>query len=260
MHAFSADELSSEQVKALKRLEQKNRDLGAIGIQTSDWAAERGRFQLEAEARTYVRYLQPGRTDRVLDAGAGVGRLALVIAPLVSELLAVDCSSSALQVLRNAAAVRGLSSICTLQGDLCDLPDSVGTFDAAYSIEVIQHIPSKHERLRAVRNLRAVLKPGGRCLISVSAWNWRTRRAGSENEGFWGSGDRRLYAYCFSPAQLGEIMLEAGFSSPRIRGLIVLPGRIARLLPPNVSFLETWFSALPPVAYCSWYVFAVARR
>lgn len=253
-------DLSDAEVQALKQLEKRNRDVGAAGMRTEDWMAERGPFQLRAEARSFLKYLDPQPGDCVLDAGAGLGRLAMEVAPRVARLLCTDLSGGALRVLEEGARARGIGNIETLESDLCVLPASLGPFDRAYSIEVLQHIPSARERLQALRSVRAVLKPGGRFLVCVFGWNWRVRRAGWRKEGFWGEGDRRLYACYHTPAELRAVMQQAGFRNVKVRGLIVLPGRITKRLPPRLACLETWAAALPPTTRLAWFLTATGQR
>jgi SAM-dependent methyltransferase len=257
---FSADTFSPEEILALKELERRNRDVGVVGLKTADWMAERGPFALEAEARIYLKYLAPHPQQTVLDAGAGMGRFAVLVAPQVGRLVAFDLSRAALDVLVAENKVRNIINVETLQGDLCNLPASLGLFDSAYSIEAIQHIPSHKERVRAVRNMLQVLKPGGTCLISVAAWNRRVAREIQDKEGFWGTDARRIYAYCFTPHQLRSLMQEAGVRDVRIRGVMALPGRICRRLPLALSRLESYCSAIPQLAPLSWFVMGTGRR
>jgi SAM-dependent methyltransferase len=189
-----------------------------------------------------------------------MGRFAVLVAPQVERLVAFDLSSAALGVLEAETKVRNIANIETVQGDLCSIAPSLGPFDTAYSIEAIQHIPSHRERVAAVRSMLRVLKPGGKCLISVAAWNRRVAREISQKEGFWGEGDRRLYAFCFTPAELRSLMEEAGVKDVKVRGVTVLPGRICRRLPLALTGFEAWCTAIPQLARVSWFVLGVGSR
>ncbi|MFI5006021.1 MAG: class I SAM-dependent methyltransferase [Solirubrobacterales bacterium] len=244
---FSSDALAPEEIAALKDLERRNRDRGAAEYKTGQFYGK-GRFQLEAENRAYLFHLalEPGQC--VLDAGAGLGRLALLVASRVERVVCVDLSSASLDILKAEAAARGLNNVETLPADLCRLPRSLPPFDAAYSIEVVDHIPSDRERLAAVQSFHDRLRPAGRCLVSVHCWNSRSRGAGVEKEGFWGTGERRLYHHYFTTLELRDLLQRAGFQDIRLRGLNVLPGRIARALPPSVAGLELACSTVPAFA------------
>lgn len=257
---FSADALPPEEIAALKELEQQNRDLGAAEYVQDLQFYGKGAYELECESRTYLRYISPRTDERVLDAGAGVGRLAFLVAPRVKRLVCADLSAHALQALHSQAHARGIRNIETVQGDLCRLPDTIGTFDAAYSVEVVDHIPSHRERLAALRRLYDLLKPGGRCLVSVHCWNPRTRQARMEKEGFWGTGERRLYHYYFTSREIRGLFQEAGFQEIRLRGLRLLPGKITGRLPASFSVVETWCSMVAAFAEVGVLVIAIGRR
>jgi SAM-dependent methyltransferase len=244
---LAADTLPPHEIAALKELERRNRDLGAAE-QGPGQFYDKAAFRLRAENRTYLHYLSPLAGETVLDAGAGLGRLALLVAPLAKRLVCLDLSAQALQVVEATADARGVRNIETVHADLCNLPRSLGPFDSAYAVEVVDHIPSHRERLAAVQTVHDLLRPGGRCLISVHCWNPRSRRGGVEKEGFWGSGPRRLYHYYFSAHELRNLLHQAGFRGIRLRGLIILPGRISRSLPTSLAVLETWCSMVPACA------------
>jgi hypothetical protein len=90
---IDVETLSSEQILELKRLEERNRGTGAQGYRTADWMSERGPFQLWAKAHIYLKYLSPRMDQTLIDAGAGVGRFAVEVAPRVSRLVCQDLSS-----------------------------------------------------------------------------------------------------------------------------------------------------------------------
>ena len=85
---------------------------------------------------------------------------------------------------------------------------------------------SAAERQTAVRQIYERLTRGGRCLISVCAWNTRSRQESQET--FWGEGERRLYVYAFTPPDLAELMRAAGFRDVQVRALGLLPGRSSK--------------------------------
>lgn len=239
----TADVLLSDSVDSLKELERVNRDTGASNyLQTLE--AQLGTFQMRAEEQTVLQYLSPRHGESLLDAGAGVGRFALLVAPQVARLFCIDLSPISLDILVKEAQARGVSNIEVTVGDLCNLQKSGAQFDKAYAIGVIQHIPSQRGRLTAVRNIFEMLCPGGECLITAVSWNSRNRTPGLQKEGFWGKGERRLYRFYFARNELRSLMEEAGFVDIRLRGLIVLPRRLTNLLPPSWASLEAWASRL----------------
>ncbi|TAJ34969.1 MAG: methyltransferase domain-containing protein [Nitrospirae bacterium] len=112
------------------------------------------------------RILQPRSGERILEVGPGIGVHAL---PIAASLLpdgvldALDVQQEMIDDLKRRAASRGLTNIVARQGDAQKLPYHDHTFDAAYLIGVLGEIP---DAVVALRELRRVLKPGGRLLIS----------------------------------------------------------------------------------------------
>lgn len=97
----------------------------------------------------------PGRD--VLDAGCGCGRHAFALCRLGARVLAVDRSLPALRATRKAC-----SSFTGFRGavatDLLHPVPARGTFDLVWCFGVLHHTG---DLPRALRNLRAQLRPGG---------------------------------------------------------------------------------------------------
>jgi hypothetical protein len=69
-------------------------------------------------------------------------------------------------------------------------------------------------------------------------------------------GTRRLYAYVFAASELRDLLTEAGYRDIRLRGLIVLSGRVTWPLPGLLSIIETWCSTFPYFAGISRFIVA----
>jgi ubiquinone/menaquinone biosynthesis C-methylase UbiE len=112
------------------------------------------------------RILHPRSGERILEVGPGIGVHAL---PIAASLLpdgildALDVQQEMIDDLKRRAASCGLANIVARQGDAQKLPYQDHTFDAAYLIGVLGEIP---DAVVALCELRRVLKPGGRLLIS----------------------------------------------------------------------------------------------
>ncbi len=59
-------------------------------------------------------------------------------------------------------------AVLPLQGDACNLPDSLGTFDAVLAANLLCRVP---EPLSCLAQIRASLRPGGIALIT-SPFSW----------------------------------------------------------------------------------------
>jgi SAM-dependent methyltransferase len=90
------------------------------------------------------------------DFGAGSGRWATQVAPLVSQLYVLEPSPAAMAVARQALSrFNNVSYIAEPIGGP-SMPN--GQLDVAYSLGVIHHIP---DSTQALQDVRATLKPGG---------------------------------------------------------------------------------------------------
>jgi 2-polyprenyl-3-methyl-5-hydroxy-6-metoxy-1,4-benzoquinol methylase len=230
---------TTEEVDRIKEMERTKRDLEAEEY-VSMVETIYGPFRSAAYTCTLKHYLDLREGEVWLDAGSGVGRMSMEIAPTIKELFCLDHSAASLDVLMDEAKRRGLDNIRIRQGDLCCLGGEDHLFDGVICNEVIQHIPSKDERLLALRNLHQALKPGGKCLINVIRW-----KGGEEEqkEGYWGE-NKELYRYYFTPEELVAAMKEAGFTKVTVRGLDMLPYKISKALPVAFAFIDTWCSML----------------
>ncbi len=99
-----------------------------------------------------------------LDVGAGTGNLTLAALARWPDLrvTAADVSSEMLAVLAGAADERlvdGRARLTTRAAPAAELPDPDATYDVAMASFVLQLVPN---RAKALRELRRVLRPGGR--------------------------------------------------------------------------------------------------
>lgn len=103
--------------------------------------------------------LEPGM--RVLDAGAGPGRISLPAAQRVAprgEVVALDLRRELLYQLNERALRSGIINIHTVQGSLGEGPPERAAFDRALLVSVLGEVP---DQAAALRDLYDALKPGG---------------------------------------------------------------------------------------------------
>jgi SAM-dependent methyltransferase len=93
-------------------------------------------------------HLQPD--DTVLDIGAGPGRHALAIAPLVQRVIALDPSPAMLAFLREDASAQGLANVEIVDGGWPDAAAQTPRADVAYSAHVLYPIEDIVPFLRAL--------------------------------------------------------------------------------------------------------------
>uniref|UniRef100_S4RIP0 AlkB homolog 8, tRNA methyltransferase n=1 Tax=Petromyzon marinus TaxID=7757 RepID=S4RIP0_PETMA len=117
----------------------------------------------------FVRGLRPGAL--VCDVGCGNGKYL----GLAEGSYVFGCDRSA-----------GLVGICEQRGFqalVCDalaLPVRTGACDACLSIAIIHHLSTEERRLKALRELLRILRPGGRALVYVWALEQKYRQARSK--------------------------------------------------------------------------------
>ena len=101
----------------------------------------------------------------VLDAGCGTGAsLAWARDELrASSIAGIDISPHAVDFCLR----RGLDQVRT--GSVLELPFDDGRFDVVLCWDVLQHLPTDGGDVRALRELRRVLKPGGAAILRANS-------------------------------------------------------------------------------------------
>jgi len=194
----------------------------------ADFSATRGRVQ--PGVRRVLAELEGW--ERILDLGCGNGNLARELAKRGHRgpYLGLDFSLPLLQAAGSPPA--GFSAEFK-QGDIAstgwdsDLPRL--SFDVVYAFAVLHHIPGEEARLRVLKKIRPLLKPGGK--FALSNWQFlnsdklRARIQGWEKVGLspaqvdaddylldWRAGGSGLrYIHFFSEAGLSAMAAESRF-------------------------------------------------
>ncbi len=164
------------------------------------------------------RYLTPGRTYQVLDAGCGTGGNTLDLQRW-GTVTGMDFSLEAL----NFATTRGLRRL--IRGSVEQLPFRSQTFDVVISLDVISDGGVKDE-VAALREFRRVLRPGGIALVRLPAFDW-----------LWGAHDEAvLTVRRFTTRQLSQRMELAGFRvlEANYGNVVLFPIAIAKRLSERV--------------------------
>ena len=110
--------------------------------------------------------LEPQPGERVLELGPGTGaHAAFAVAEALrpgGTLAALDIQPEMIEALERGARERGIDNIEARTGDATALPYENESFDAAYLVTVLGEVP---DQAAALRELRRVLRPGGRAVF-----------------------------------------------------------------------------------------------
>ncbi|NTU63030.1 MAG: methyltransferase domain-containing protein [Chloroflexi bacterium] len=105
-------------------------------------------------------HMQP--TDRVLDVATGTGHTAFAFAPHVREVIATDLTPEMLVEGRRMKDEDGIINVEFQLADAHDLPFEDESFDVVTCRRAAHHFTDIR---RALREMRRVLRPGGRLVI-----------------------------------------------------------------------------------------------
>ena len=114
--------------------------------------------------------LQSAGKQRVLDAGCGGGRYSVALRKLgFGEVVGIDWSKEGISVANARVQEAKISGVTYQNADVLALPFGDGEFDVVFSNGVLHHT---YDTARGVREMRRVLRPGGR------AWLYLYHRPG----------------------------------------------------------------------------------
>jgi SAM-dependent methyltransferase len=113
---------------------------------------------------------QPG--DLVLELASGPGGVGLAVAPLVApgEVVVSDVAAEMTEIAAERARALGLANVTTRVLDLEQIGEPDGSFDVVLCREGLMLV---RDPMCACREIRRVLRPGGR--LAVTVWGSRTR-------------------------------------------------------------------------------------
>jgi ubiquinone/menaquinone biosynthesis C-methylase UbiE len=119
------------------------------------------------DARTFLPFLLPHLRPGmdVLDAGCGVGSIALDLAPTIApgRVTGIDPDPGQIKAARQSAADREIENAGFEPGSVNELPFGDGSFDVVYANAVLLYL---RDPVRALAEMRRVLRPDGLAAVS----------------------------------------------------------------------------------------------
>jgi SAM-dependent methyltransferase len=152
-----------------------------------------------------------GPRPTLIDVGAGTGGMLDRIAPL--------CDAWGVEYSPDGAAFCQSRGVRVLRGGLPNLPLASDRFDLALSMDVFEHV---EDDVAAMADVRRVLRPGGRLVMTVPALQW-----------LWSRHDEALHHHRrYNRRMLNTRLEQAGFRVVRCsyyNSLLLPPIAAARL-------------------------------
>ncbi len=135
-----------------------------------DWIARRYARTPIADEASYQKklrvtqgYLRPG--SEVLEFGCGTGSTALIHAPLVKHIHAIDISSRMIEIARSKADTGKIANVTFDQATLDDLDAPEQSFDAVLGLNILHLL---EDRDAAIAKVYKLLAPGGVFISSTA--------------------------------------------------------------------------------------------
>ena len=122
---------------------------------------------------------------KILNIGCGTGGTVRML-EMFGEVVNVDASDEAIKFMKK----NGFKNSIKVEG--IELPFETATFDMVCAFDVLEHIDKDIE---AVREWRRVVKPGGKIMLTVPAYQW-----------LWSGHDESLHHY-------------RRYTAPQLRGI-----------------------------------------
>ena len=152
--------LTASPEKQLQHIETHERDyFEQIAPTWDDYVASA--YEVELQERL-TRLLPWQQEMTVLDVGTGTGYLAGMMAPLVGEVIGVDCAPAMLTRAGEKMTQAGYQHVSFREGMAEHLPLATGSVDVAMCHMLLHHVVSPRTVLA---ELRRVVRPGGYVVI-----------------------------------------------------------------------------------------------
>jgi alkylated DNA repair protein alkB family protein 8 len=187
--------------KAHKILEENKRVYNQISKEFSG-----SRNELWPEFEELKKYIY--ENEKILDLGCGNGRLYELFSEYNIDYTGIDFSEKLVEIAKAKYGDHFKAA------DILDLPFSNENFDSVWSIAVLHHIPSIELRKRVLSEIKRVLRPNGRVVVTC----WKIKSLLRKDVFIPFHGQKRYY-HVFSKKEIRKLFEESGFKIEEIRFL-----------------------------------------
>lgn len=183
------------------------------------WRKRGGRQTDEAQKNIVCEFTRDWHDKSILEIGCGTGRFSVHIAPKGAPTVLLDLTTGMLKVSRDKLSQLAIPFVGT-SGSVYQLPFASETFDAAYSINVFNHL---EQQIDALQEINRVLKPGGRFIVNfANLYSYFFPVALYINNRHKSVG-RNVYSTWITANTMQTMLFKAGFTIVRMVGNVYVP-------------------------------------
>jgi ubiquinone/menaquinone biosynthesis C-methylase UbiE len=113
----------------------------------------------------------------VADIGSGNGRHLIPCAEHCKHVIGLDVSSELLKIVKKKIYDKKILNVEFIHSDAVNIPILNNSIDAVLYIATLHNIPIRYRRIKSLKEIFRILKPGGKAIISVwSRWQDKYRQ------------------------------------------------------------------------------------
>jgi ubiquinone/menaquinone biosynthesis C-methylase UbiE len=203
-------------------------DADSSSYDAQRWESAGGRATNEAQQAILADLCAGWRDLHVLEVGPGTARFTIPLLRAGNRATVLDISRGMLDTARGNIEGAGVGDRVEayVQGSIYDLPFGDGTFDAAVSLNVFNHLERAGD---ALRELARVVRPGGRVLFNHanlrSIYYLAGRRINARSKAI----GQDVYSRWETPADVRRMIEGAGLDEERRVGHVHVPRAAERV-------------------------------
>jgi ubiquinone/menaquinone biosynthesis C-methylase UbiE len=113
----------------------------------------------------------------VADIGSGNGRHLLPCAKRCKKVYGLDISNELLRIVEKKISENNLNNVELINSDAVNIPLKTNLVNAVLFIATLHNIPERYRRIKSLKEINRILKPGGKAIVSVwSRWQDKYRQ------------------------------------------------------------------------------------